>query len=371
MLKKLFILPLALLIATSCAFADTLTLPGGVTRIEAEAFAGNSSLREAVLPEGLISIGDSAFQDCESLGWLTVPGSVTELGDDFISGCAEDLLVRTEAGSAACVYAQGRNLDYQAGTVYRALLVCQTYPDDGDLALTGPANDGIGMESCLSIWDSTPYAVTRRSNLTDEGMLSAIAETFGTATAQDVSLFYYSGHGISSADSSRQGALLGVDGVSAVTAGQLRAALDRIPGRKIVIIDACYSGNLLTARGGAKSAATPEAFNASFISAFSTRTRRGLAADSYFVLTAAAANEQSYEAEVNGQVMGLFTVSLLEGCGYSFASSLAATLPADSNANRVLTLAELYRYTARNLLSDGQHVQVYPEDCGWFGLLRD
>ncbi len=151
----------------------------------------------------------------------------------------------------------------------------------------------------------------------------------------------------------------------------MRAALDRIPGRKIVIIDACYSGNLLTARGGTKSAATPEAFNASFISAFSTRTRRGLAADSYFVLTAAAANEQSYEAEVNGQVMGLFTASLLEGCGYSFASSLAATLPADSNANRVLTLAELYRYTARNLLSDGQHVQVYPENCGWFGLLRD
>lgn len=369
--RKLMAALLLLAMGLSSALADTLRLPAGVTCIEAEAFAANPALREAVLPDGLVSIGDGAFADCGSLGWITVPGSVTELGTDFISGCAEDLLLRTVAGSAACAYAQSRNVDYQAGTVYRALLVCQTYPDVESLTLTGPANDAIGMESCLSLFDGTAYAVASRSNLTDEGMLDAIADTFGAATAQDVSLFYYSGHGISSADSDRQGALLGADGVNAVTAGQLRAALDRIPGRKIVIIDACYSGNLLTARGAAKSAATPEAFNASFISAFSTRTRRGLAADSYFVLTAAAANEQSYEAEVNGQVMGLFTASLLEGCGYGFSSGQSAPLAADSNGNRVLTLNELYRYTARNLLSEGQHVQAYPENCGWFGFLRD
>ena len=375
MLKRTLALSLALILGLSCALADTLTLPQGVARIEAEAFAMDPAIREAVLPDGLVSIGDEAFAGCENLGWLTVPGSVTELGADFISGCAEDLLLRTEAGSAACAYAQSNSVDYQAGTVYRALLICQTYPDDESLTLPGPANDALGMEGCLSLFDATDYAVTVRANLTAEGMLDAIAEVFGAATAQDVSLVYYSGHGISSADTSQQGALLGSDGVNAVTAGQLRAALDRIPGRKIVIIDACYSGNLLTARSAAKrgadNAARLDAFNASFISAFSTRTRRGLAADSYFVLTAAAANEQSYEDEVNGHIMGLFTASLLEGCGYSFSPSLAASLPADSNGNRVLTLAELYRYTARLLLSDGQHVQVYPEDCRWFGLLRD
>ena len=76
--------------------------------------------------------------------------------------------------------------------------------------------------------------------------------------------------------------MLGADGSDFVTAVQLRKALDRIPGRKIVIIDACYSGNFLSANSALRSndatdtTQPPESlelFSDSFIQAFSARKR--------------------------------------------------------------------------------------------------
>ena len=355
---------LLFLFALSSAWAEQAALPASLTEIEPYAFAGDASLREVTLSEGVREIGEGAFQGCAGLGWITVPNSVTAIGQDALAGCAEDLLIRTVSGSAAHQWALAHETDYQADTVYRALLIGQTYDSNATLRLTGPKNDVAAMLSCLSGFSGTAYRVRVERNLTAQGMLDAIADAFSAAQPQDVSLLYYSGHGIFSNNAQEQGALLGVDAWNSVTASQLRAALDGVAGRKIVIIDACYSGNMIapTARAASPSAFTAADFAASFISAFSRKSRANLAGQGYFVLTAAAQDEESYEDEVDGTTMGLFTACFTKGC---------ADGTADLNHNGVFTLNELYQYTAEKMLAESQHVQVYPSACAWFGLLRE
>ena len=380
-MRRFPILLVAALALVSGARAEGLTLPQALTEIEAEAFRADTSLVEVIVPEGVVSIGENAFSDCANLRRIALPGSVENLADPFIENCAADLLIQTAPGSAACLYAQTHSLDYQADTVYRALLVSQVYEDTPALRLDGPENDVAAMRACLGLYGNTPYQVHVSKDLTASGMLSAIGSCFADAQPQDVSLFYYSGHGIASSDATIQGALLGADGQTIVTASQLRAALDRIPGRKIVIIDACYSGNMLSASATSTYSARPaalsaedalsvEAFLDSFISAFARGSRAGLSSSGYFVLTSAASDEVSYEGSAGGQTLGLFTATLLQGCGYDFDFGGIGSIPADANGNGVLTLLELYNYTHRLLVSWCQHVQVYPDNCAWFGLLR-
>ena len=496
MRRFLFLIAIALGLAQG-ALAEALVLPAQLTEIGDEAFLGDSSVAEVVVPQGVLSIGENAFCDCTGLCRITIPASVEHLAETFVSGCAPDLLIRTEPGSAACAFAQTHQMDYQADTVYRALLVGQVYEAHPALTLDGPGNDVRAMQACLEMYENTPYQVRVSMDLTGGEILDAIRECFADAQSQDVSLFYYSGHGVSSSDSALQGAFLGADGQSAVTAAQLRAALDNIPGRKIVIIDACYSGNMLNggsdtdsdAGSGADSdagtntdsgadsdagsdadsgagsdagtdtntdsgagadsgadtntdsgadsdagsnidsgadsdadsdagsgagsdagtdtntdsdtdsdagsgmdsnadsvvaksasltsdadsaaeAMSAQEFVDSFIVAFSRSTRAGLAGSGYFVLTAAAADEVSYEGFVGDRVMGLFTSRLLRGCGYDLVADSPGAIAADSNSNGVLTLSELYNYTGEQLAAWGQHIQVYPTGCAWFGMLR-
>ena len=476
MRRFLFLIAIALGLAQG-ALAEALVLPAQLTEIGDEAFLGDSSVAEVVVPQGVLSIGENAFCDCTGLCRITIPASVEHLAETFVSGCAPDLLIRTEPGSAACAFAQTHQMDYQADTVYRALLVGQVYEAHPALTLDGPENDVRAMQACLEMYENTPYQVRVSMDLTGGEILDAIRECFADAQSQDVSLFYYSGHGVSSSDSALQGAFLGADGQSAVTAAQLRAALDNIPGRKIVIIDACYSGNMLNGGSDADSGAdsdpgtdtntdsgadsdagtntdsgagsdagtdtntdsgadsdagsdadsdadsgagsgagsnagtdtntdsvadsdagsgmdsnadsvvaksasltsdadsAAEAMSAqefvdSFIVAFSRSTRAGLAGSGYFVLTAAAADEMSYEGFVGDRVMGLFTSRLLRGCGYDLVADSPGAIAADSNSNGVLTLSELYNYTGEQLAAWGQHIQVYPTGCAWFGMLR-
>ena len=242
------LLSIFVVFCTHSVKAEQFVLPSQTIEIEEAAFEGNTQVREIIIPDGTLSIGDYAFSACRRLGWLTIPQSVISLGDAFIHDCADDLLIRTSPQSVACLYAQRNQIDYQAGTTYRALLIGQTYPDIPILRLNGPKNDVNAMQRCLEQFDDTAYQTTSRMNLTANEILEAISSVFADPDAEDVSLLYYSGHGVSSNDSTSQGALLGSDGESYITASTLRSALDQISGRKIVIIDSCYSGNMLSSK---------------------------------------------------------------------------------------------------------------------------
>jgi len=93
------------------------------------------------------------------------------------------------------------------------------------------------MRTMLGRMTATPYSVTVKKNIRAEEILSSISSTFGNASYNDVSLFYYSGHGANSlgADgnpTSYHAALVGTF-QTYVSIARLKTELDKIPGKKV------------------------------------------------------------------------------------------------------------------------------------------
>ena len=343
---------LLLCIFPSVALADG-SLPENLLLIETEAFAGDTSLENVTIPEHVISIGPRAFAET-ALKSIIIPSSVTDIAVDSFENVTSPMLIMTEAGSSAVTYALGKNLDFRANTVCRALVIGQTdYP--GSYKIDGPGKDIVKIQSVLD-----GYNISVLTNLTAEGMLDAIRSAFSEAKDEDISLFYYCGHG-----NATDGSLLGIDLTSYVTATDLRITLDSVPGRKIIIVDACYSGSLI-GRSAMKSNDVASASDpaALFLNAFTTKRLRQfstLAAQQYFVMVSSKSDEESWEASYGG----IFTDAFVKRKDYG-----------DENDDGVVTLQEAYNYTEETVMnvaiSGGvmQSVQVYPENCYWFGLFR-
>ena len=360
------------------------------------------------LPESLVEIGDEAFAGCSALNAMSVPEGVGTVGENAFSECGEALLIVTGAGSEAVLnYARANQVDYRAGTRYRALLIGQVYEDSPVSRLVGPANDVEALRKRLL---QIGWEADVQKELTADGIRAAIGNAFGDATENDVSLFYYSGHGW------EDGSLMGTD-AEGIAPGSLRSALDGIPGRKVIIVDACYSGKLIEeeqvvqrgmALGGAAEDAGPaeepetmsdtgfakepetaeddgpgdesalaEAFVSSFQAAFRPRLRGALNANDYFVITAARANETSMEDYISSggcrKCMGVFTYYLCLGLGYDGVSGQQTGMNADSNGDGAVSVQEAYAYAAANALTINrdQHAAVWPDGCRWFAPFRD
>lgn len=345
---------------------------------------GTARAETLLLPDSLLEIDDGAFQGCSKVTDVHIGTNVTSIGEDAFAGCAEDLLIHTSKGSTAARYAAAHNIDYQAGTVYRALIIGNSYAQFPSLRLQGPENDIIAMKACLVQYETTSYEVYVLSDIHADDMLGAIARIFGEATEEDVSLFYFSGHGILLGDASPQSALLGNDGESYVTSAALRGALDLVPGRKIILLDACYSGGFIEEKSSESTKLfrlrsdaptisddkAAEAFLNAFTAGFLTKGRRSQNNGSYYILASASANEKSYEDWIDGRCMGLFTAGLVEGCGWNAASGTSGYMAADSNSNGVITIHELFGYLNTYAPCAEQHIQAWPEGCRWFGILR-
>ncbi len=255
------------------------------------------------------------------------------------------------------------------GYTHRALVIGNTYTGTSS-ALTGPGNDSAAMVYMLNYMSASAYNIGRFTDLSAADIQSKISYAFNGAQDNDVSLFYYSGHGTSN------GSLVG-DDMRYVSPSTLRSWLDQIPGKKIVIIDACHSGYMIGKDGSVTVAAEEdnlsdreiEARAAEFVDAFmegfSGGSRANLAASNYYVLCACAGNQLSWES----RGFGYFTSALTEGCGWNErTSSWLSTLAADSNYDQQISLSELYQYLRRyydgSVVSGGQryyyNVQAYP-----------
>lgn len=241
--------------------------------------------------------------------------------------------------------------------VYRALLVGNLYTGT-DSELPGCDTDVAAMRTVLSSMPGTDYDVTTRIEVTASEIKSAISSTFADARSCDVSLFYYSGHGTSS------GSLVGT-GNSVISVSELRTLLDTIPGTKIVIIDACYSGNMIgdaSSSSGSgsgsgsgssddevwieksdRSAADPSAFTSAVISAFSALNKDNLATDGYIVMTACSSTQTSASLSDGTIWFGAFTYGVCYGSGYDeWQQSALGSLPADANSDQAISLGEAY-----------------------------
>jgi hypothetical protein len=201
--------------------------------------------------------------------------------------------------------------------------------------------------------------------------------------ANDVTIFYYSGHGTDAAMQYYRGALCGtdietsIDGYVAVS--EIQSYLDQVPGTVVVILDSCLSGQFITAKSAspAKRKAAAKAFNGAWVSAFSgskatnftAKALTGSAVKSkYKILTACEPLELSWGgSDANG--FGWFSYWLGVGLGRVPAEagggSTEGPLEADLNGNGLVTLQELYKYVSTGVALDFdpvtvQHTQVWP-----------
>lgn len=225
------------------------------------------------------------------------------------------------------------------GPTYRALLIGNTYGGD----LPGCDRDANSMASLLGTMTATPYKVTKKLNASASTIKSSISSAFSGATSTDVSLFYYSGHGVSTS-----GSLVGND-YSTLSFSELRSALDRIPGDKIVILDSCYSGNAINKSEGEATEADMEAYVNAAMEAFSNEamSKSGeLAAGRYYVMTACRKTQTSASiTEYSGESYGLFTKCFEQACGWDELNGSRLSMSADANGDGKVTLSEAYNKT--------------------------
>lgn len=286
--------------------------------------------------------------------------------------CVVSVTVTDELGDHASAAADGFDVS-GTETVYRALLVANTYPDTAT-AHPGSDNDVAGMRTMLGKMTATPYRISTQSNLSADGMVSAIRNTFAGAKASDVSLFYFSGRGTNAADTSFHGALLGT-GTTYLTVSRLRSVLDEIPGKKIIILDSHHSGQMIGRSGGlsAVSKADLNAFNSKVVAAFSARSKSAdnLAESGYYVITAAHSTEDRVSTGIDtnndgtiDKLLGLFTYNLCTGSGWNMATGKYGSLYADSDGDGAITLYEAYSYARYKTLQSnpGQTAQMYPSN---------
>lgn len=298
----------------------------------------------------------------------------------------------------------------EAVGTYRALLIGNTYTGESN-ELPGCDNDVDGMRTMLGRMTATPYSVTVKKNIRAEEILSSISSTFGNASYNDVSLFYYSGHGANSlgADgnpTSYHAALVGTF-QTYVSIARLKTELDKIPGKKVIIIDACHSGQFI-ARDGMVTQVSSSAFNSQVVNLFAnddqlsgdvSRTAVVLAADGsellseeapefidragetnfaksgYYVITACRSEEKSvstgYDSNGDGKIdryFGLFTYGLCYGNGWNLARNAAiSSLNADLNKDSKVTLYEAYVYAKVMAQSHNpnQTAQIWPENSAF------
>lgn len=107
------LLVIVLLFSLSCeAFAQTLVLPASLREIGDEAFYGDESVDEVVIPEGAESIGERAFAD-SGVQKIHIPESVTNIADNAFDG-AEDATIVSSPRALAKDYAERHDIPWES-----------------------------------------------------------------------------------------------------------------------------------------------------------------------------------------------------------------------------------------------------------------
>jgi len=216
----------------------------------------------------------------------------------------------------------------------------------------GTSNTTFSNISYLKDWQAT------KSNI-----LQSISSTFSGADSNDISYFYFSGHGSRVGNASY---ICPADITSfvstAISVDELESALSAIPGTKVVFLDSCYSGGFIGKAIDTTTASKEilESFNDEVINVFSQAQPKGLlTTNEYKVLTSCHYYQECWEIQPEeGDPFGVFTMALCEGCGYS------GSYPADTNLDTIVSLQEAYLYVKDWVFSYGvvQDVQIYPNN---------
>jgi len=265
----------------------------------------------------------------------------------------------------------------QDDIVYRALLIgVSNYENDDGIILIDLPGASHNVNRMYYVFDQCRFGSSdaefssiieiKDLNATKAAILNGIASTFSGADDNDISYFYFSGHGMEYIGTyyicPTDVLLTSPD--NHISVDELESALSAIPGTKVVIFDSCHSGGFI-GKGKGKitiSKEDLESFNNEIINVFSQAQSKGLlTTNQYKVLTSCHKNQPCWYYSphpVDGNPYGLFTAAFCKGCGYDDGIYYA-----DTNLDTKVSLQEGYLYIVDfvNLNFPGvQNVQVHP-----------
>ena len=169
---------------------------------------------------------------------------------------------------------------------------------------------------------------------TKENILNGILDVFADADDNDISYFYYMGHGgkindipvITPSDFT-------YNLVSAISVHELEEHLGMIPGTKVIFLETCHAGNFID--------------KSIILEPFTEFSLDLLNKEGYQVLASSAGDQYTWDSE-NGSY---FCNSFIEGC---------EDLQADTNEDGIVDISEMYQYIKLNVTK--QTVQIYPDN---------
>jgi hypothetical protein len=202
--------------------------------------------------------------------------------------------------------------------------------------------DGTSYTSGTETW-------TYISKADAEGKIEDLQDN---ASTDDLTIIYYSGHGVESdTDTSYTGALVFLEKDGNYFNWQylkpftLMEEVNGIPGKKLIVLDSCYSGEVSDIYGVTACTSTGASI---FDAYFSDETEDW---NNLFTLTASTSQTES--AEYRTLEHGAFTYALLQGMGWENDTTFTDP-PAVSG--KYLSVDSLYDYIDDNCLNSSQQV---------------
>jgi hypothetical protein len=261
--------------------------------------------------------------------------------------------------------------------VYRALCVgVANYENFSDL--NGPPYD---VDRMIDVFNHCKFGTDEVNfssivslkdlSATKAAIINGIASTFSGADENDISYFYFSGHGAEylSIYYLCPTNILLTSYDNDISVNELETALSAIQGTKVVILDSCFSGGFIGKRKEEKIISKENliSFNDEIINVFSQAQTKGLlTTNQYKVLTACHSSQSCVEwlpHWIDNNPYGYFTAALCSGCGYDDGN-----LYADINNDTKVSLNEAFEYIEFLVpllemvdpWDNKQDIQVYP-----------
>lgn len=246
------------------------------------------------------------------------------------------------------------------GNAHALIITRGDYDDRGSNLSPGPENDGKNFERILNqaYGDSLTVTVLEKEGAeTVAEVVEAVQTAFADSDSSDMNYFYYSGHG------GEEGMWLG--GYEFLSAEDLAQAFLEIRGTNFLVIDCCYSGNLISR------SAVQTSFASDFVSKCKASLekspfRSAITNANFHVMVASSEGQESVQTGLglHGEAMGFFTAAVSAGCGIDFSKvssgeDYRCAAMADRNRDGEITFEELYAYVSHVLFASD--AAVYPE----------
>jgi len=246
------------------------------------------------------------------------------------------------------------NLSNLPGTVFDAKELSSAFSQQAVRA----GWDSADVEITLLLQEGDVYSaatVNADGYASREELENTLADIAGAATDNDLTIITYSGHGIEETGelimaytSNEEAITLSETSPLIVTPEWLHARISPIKGKKLLILDSCYSGVFIPESPSSSSWVYDNGIDDWYGKYFSDEEYQIPS----FVVFTASADSDSYEQQFETHKHGVFSSALLEALGWNHTTVTIAGGVPPAARNGLLSVDSLYQYIKKH--------QAYP-----------